>query len=83
MLEVPEKQPQQAGRRTPDYWLRHRAGADTGDDVRVNADEAAMIAQRPDAVGDLHERGLVWQEPDGESYLGFTFVTLTPVWEPR
>lgn len=83
MLEVPEKQPQSAGRRTPDHWLLRRAGADAADDVRVNADEAAMIAQRPDAVGDLYERGLVWREPDDESYLGVTFVTLTPAWEPQ
>jgi hypothetical protein len=67
----------------PAYWLRHRAGAAAEDDVRVNAAEAAMIEQRPDAVGDLYERGLVWQEPDGNAYLGSTFVTLTPVWAQR
>ncbi|WP_143765230.1 hypothetical protein [Catenulispora acidiphila] len=65
----------------PDYWLRRRAGDGEADAIRVNADEAAMIAQRPGAVGDLSGRGLVWQEPDSSSYLGTTFVTLTPVWE--
>lgn len=42
-----------------------------------------MIAQRPGAVGDLYERGLVWQEPDDDAYFGTTFVTLTPVWEQQ
>lgn len=65
----------------PDYWRRHRAGDDPADDIRVSAAEAEMIAQRQDAVGDLYVRGIVWQEPDSESYSGLTFVTLTPVRE--
>ena len=69
--------------RAPDYWLRRRAGDDPDDAMHISAADAEMIAQRPDAIGDLYSRGLVWQEPDASSYSGTTFVTLTPVWEQQ
>jgi hypothetical protein len=64
----------------PAYWLRQRA-ARLAD--RVDTAEAESIAQRAGVVGDLYGRGLVWQEPDASAYSGWTFVTLTPVWEQR
>jgi hypothetical protein len=62
---------------TPAYWLRRRAA---GVAVEVDAVEADEIARRPGVIGDLGS-GLVWQEPDPDSYSGSAFVTLTPVWE--
>lgn len=67
----------------PNYWLRHRAGDDPADARRISEADAVLLAQMPDAVGNLYERGLVWQEPDADAYSGMAFVTLTPVWEDR
>lgn len=69
--------------RTPLYWLRQRCGEI--DTVRLNADEAAMIAQRPGGHGDhMKPSGFVWREPDNAARGGYAFFTLTPVFaEPR
>lgn len=69
-----------SGGTPPAYWLRRRAA---GLASRVDAAEAEAIAQRSGAIGDLYGRGLTWQEPDASAYSGWTFVTLTPVWEQR
>lgn len=66
--------------RTPLYWLRQRAG--DVDTIKLNADEAAMIAQRPDAVGNyFSQAGLVWRERDPDVRGGFAYFTVTPVFE--
>ena len=69
--------------RTPLYWLRQRNG-DHGT-VQLNAAEAAMIAQRPDAVGNyLSPAGVVWRERDPDERSGWAHFTITPVFEePR
>lgn len=68
---------------TPLYWVRQRGGE--LETVRLNADEAEMIAQRPGAKGShLRPAGLVWREPDPTVRGGYVFYTLTPVFkEPR
>lgn len=63
----------------PDRWLLRRAGYGA---VEVSSAEAEMIARRPDTVDD-GKGGLIWQEPDADSYGGFTIVMLTPDWGPR
>lgn len=64
----------------PSHWLRQRAG--DPDVVRLNADEAEMIARRAGAVGDhLKPAGLVWREPDRDARDGYAYYTITPVWE--
>lgn len=66
--------------RTPTHWLRQRAG-DPGV-IELNATEAAMIAQRPDAVGNyLSEAGLVWRERDPNVRGGWAHYTITPVFK--
>lgn len=64
----------------PSYWLRQRNGHPDGE--RVSAADAAMIAQRPGAEGDyLSPRGLVWTDVDPAGPGGFSYYTLTPIWE--
>lgn len=64
----------------PSYWLRQRNGHPGGH--RLTADEAALVAQRSGAVGDhFSPRGLIWSEPDPHGPDGFSFYTITPVWE--
>lgn len=64
----------------PTYWLRQRNGAPGGQ--HLNADEAAMVAARSGAVGDyLSPVGLTWSEPDPAGPGGFSYYTLTPIWE--
>ncbi|WP_194893893.1 hypothetical protein [Catenulispora pinisilvae] len=66
--------------RTPAYRLRQRNGHPGGQ--QVNADEAAMIAQRAGGVGDHRSpQGLVWSEPDPGGPGGFSYYTLTPVYK--
>ena len=65
--------------RTPAYWLRQRNGAPGGQ--HLNADEAAMVAERANGTGDhLSPRGFVWSEPDPSGPGGFSYYTLTPVY---
>ncbi|GAA2034528.1 hypothetical protein GCM10009839_38810 [Catenulispora yoronensis] len=69
-----------SGDGAPAYWVRQRAG-DT-DTVRLSAAEAAMVAQRPGAVGDyLSPAGLVWRERNADVRGGWDHFTITPVWE--
>lgn len=67
----------------PAYWVRQRNGVAVGS--RVGAQqiaEAVADARRHDAWGDhLATTGLVWIEPDLRGPGGFSYITLTPVWE--
>ena len=64
---------------TPLYWLRQRNGAPGG--PHLTADEAAMVAKRPGAIGDyLSPDGMSWAEPDPAGSGGFSYFTLTPIY---
>ena len=74
-----------SGERTPAYWIRQRNGLAVGS--RVSKDDladAVADARRCGAWGDhLATTGLVWIEPDPRGPGGFSYYTLTPVWEQQ
>lgn len=70
----------------PSYWIRQRNGLTVGSHVSVEqVGEAVAEAWRHEAWGDpLAATGLVWIQPDPRGPGGFSYITLTPVWEgPR
>lgn len=67
----------------PAYWVRQRNGLSVG--ARVTAqdiEQAVEEARRHGPSGDhLAPTGLVWVEQDARGPGGWSYRTLTPVWE--